>query len=207
MADDTETPQDAAGAATAAQPVTEDDARYEISEAQLTDHGEHQVLDHIEEAVADGSLTHDQLQDEIHQAEEAQQHLDAAKEARDEQAHEAEAGHYDKAEDAAGHAAYELAQAHDEGGVADAQVVDAQKDHQALDNASWEQATAHEDASAAVAYYDAGDVHHGDQYADSAADHHDTADAHADHHDAGGSYGEHDASASTDTSPEATTEA
>lgn len=159
------------------------------------------------EAVHD--LGHDASPDEVEHimldAQVADAHITAAEALQHEQSQAAEHGDFATANQLAGDAEYELHAAADHGATVDQPIVEAQHEEMALDNANWHQEIAHDDATSAESYADAGDAHNAESYASE-------ADAHASVAADYGQAGDHDSTydttyaahdSSTDTSHDA----
>ncbi len=203
---DTETEAEELAQRAAEQQRVQDALDLEV--AGLSKEEAEQVTVTVADDLAAGTLTEEEIFDAKLDAQAADDALESAREARHEQAVAVESGDYEKAEEMAKLAEYDLKEADDRGAEAAHPTIDAQQDTQydevkALENASDEQETANMNADSAASYAAEGDYAHAEQYADTAASHADAADAHADAGDAGGSYA---ASTVADTSAEATTE-
>lgn len=120
-----------------------------------------------------------------------------------EQAKAAEAGDWESAKEYAEKAEDAMLEVKEHGGdIADAEILEAQYDQMDLDNADWHQEIADDNAEAAVAYAESGDLDAAQVYADSAASEATTAADFGASADAGGSYADQsiDTSSSFDSS-------
>jgi hypothetical protein len=149
--------------------------------------------DQVVEALHDhGPVTEAEAAQLVHDAEAAQVHQNEADALQHEQAKAADRGDYEAAHELAGKAEYELHAAADHGANAEHPIVEAQREEVALDQASWEHGTAHENAVAADSYAQTGDVSHAADYAHQADAHETTAADYGHQGDHGGEYATHD---------------
>ncbi len=205
---DTETEaQELAAQAAAEQQRIQDALDLEVAGLSKTE--AEQVTVTVADDLAAGTLTEMEIFDAKLDAQAADDALESARETRLEQAQAVESGDFEKAEDLARVAEYDLKEADERGAEAAHPTIDAQQDRQydevrALENASDNQETAVAYADAAADYAAEGDFAHADQLAASADAHAETAVSQADAGDAGGSYAA--ASATTDTAADTTTE-
>ncbi len=164
--------------------------------------------EHVIEAVHD--LGHDATTAEVEHimqdVQAADAHMTAAEALQHDQAQAAEHGDFAAAHQLAGDAEYELHAAADHGATVDQPIVEAQHDEMALDNANWHQEIAHDNATSAESYADAGDAHNTASYAhDADAEATVAADyGHAGDHDS--TYAAHDVSADTSHDASVTSE-
>ncbi len=198
----------AAEAAEAAEAQQRVQDALELEIAGLSKEEAEQVTVTVADDLAAGTLTDMDIFDAKLDAQAADDALDRVDEARHEQAIAVEAGDYEKAEDMARLAEYDLKVADERGAEAAHPTIEAQQDNQyddvrALENASDNQETATTYANDAAAYAADGDFAHADQLAATADAHAETAMVQADTADAGGSYSSASAS---DTSADTTTE-
>lgn len=172
-------------------------AEVEVALAGLTAAEHEQVVAALHD---DGPITTSEAFHEIDEARQAADHRAEAAAVQHEQAQAADRGDYAAAHDHAAEVAYELQVAGDHGAEVGMQVVNAAHDTASLDNASWQQDIAHDDAVAAQSYADAGHHDTASMYADHAADHASVAADYGHAGDAGGSYASHDASSDASAS-------
>lgn len=141
-----------------------------VSIANLSEESQQQVLEAVE--FADATNTSDQLdvQQVVQDADAVDYHRAQADEYQQLQAKAASDGNWDEAREYAAKASGELDSVADHGG-SDVPAAEAQQDVAQLDNASWEQRQANENARAATSYADAGDTDAAQVYASGAGHH------------------------------------
>lgn len=170
--------------------------------ASLSDEGQQQVIDALVEAQGGGELSEDAFNDAVGNAETADYARENAEEARENQAEAADAGDYDKAQEYANAAEYELREVDDLGGAeAEEEVIEAQQDQAELAEAEDNAEYAEDNADFAMS--DRGTegqreaaAETADEYADSAAELGNRADA-------GGVYGDQSYSAAANDEADA----
>ncbi len=164
---------------------------FSVHVAELSDIGQAEVY----EALEAGELDPETILDH---AQAADVNREDIADLRQQQADAAEAGDYEKAHEYADKVGYEMREIEDLGGHMDNQIIDADHQEAALENADWNQDIADANADAAADYAEAGDFDHAAQYADTALDHAEVAADYGDQGDAGGHYADHDVSATTE---------
>ncbi len=169
----------------------------EVQIDSLSDEGQAQVYDAIEAASdAGGAVEVEDVHAAVADAQEADVHREAAVEHQHAQAEAADRGDYAAAHEHAVAAGYEIEAVADLGG--EDHTIEQAHEIQHLDQAQWEQDTAHEHAVTAEDYAAHGDLATADTYAGLAAGHAETAAYHGGEGDHGGTYGATDSA--TDTS-------
>jgi hypothetical protein len=168
----------------------------EVRIASLTDEGQQQVIDALQDAQTDGGLDEDAYDHAVTNAENADYDRENVEELHTEQAKAADAGDYDKAQDYANKAEYELKDIDDLGGHEAAhEVVEAQTDQQELGTAQSDQDYAHQNAEYAASDHG---TEAGREAAAETADHYAEEAAHyGAQADMGGTYGDHSYSATS----------
>ena len=158
----------------------------------------HDAAGQVIEATHDlAAPTAEQVDDLVQKAQDAESHRVEAEALQHQQAKAAEEGDYARAHELQHNAEYNLQIAADSGAHVGAAVSDAQKEGAALDNANWQQQTAHEASQDAASYAASGDAHNASASAHVADDHASTAADYGHAGDHGGSTVSHDSSADT----------
>ena len=171
--------------------------------ASLSDEGQQQVIDALLEAQSNGALTEEAFEDAVGGAESADYSRENVEDLREQQAEAAEAGDYDKAQEFANQAEYELKEIDDLGGAEAAdEVLEAQTDQAELATAQDHQDYAQENADFAAS--DRGTEAQRDMAADTAADYAASSAQYGSQADAGGTYGDHSYSAASTDAATAT---
>lgn len=170
--------------------------------ASLTDEGQQQVIDALVEAQGSGELSEDAFNETVSNAETADDSRENVEQARENQAEAAEAGDYDKAQEHANSAEYELREIDDLGGTeAEAEVIEAQVDQAELAEAQDEADYANEQADFATS--DRGTEAARDIAAENAGEAAQDSAELGSQADAGGTYGDQSYGATADDAPDA----
>lgn len=162
--------------------------------AELTEEGQAQVIEALAEQAYEGDLTEDSINEAVGNAETADESRENVEDLREQQAEAVESGDYEKGQDLANQAEYELREVDDLGGSeAEAEVLEAQTDQQELADAADNADYAQENADFAMS--DRGTESQREIAADTAVDYSADAAQSASQADAGGTYGDHSYSA------------
>ncbi len=163
--------------------------------ASLTEEGQQQVIDALYEAQGEGALTEDAINEAVGNAETADEARENVEQARENQAEAADAGDYDKAQEYANTAEYELREIDDLGGTeAETEVIEAQQDQVELAEAEDHAEYAQENADFATS--DRGTEGQREAAAETANEYAESSNELGNRADAGGEYGDHSYSAS-----------
>ncbi len=166
--------------------------------ASLSEEGQQQVV----EALSSGELSEDEMNEALQNAEDADYARENVEEARENQAEAADAGDYDKAQEYANAAEYELREIDDLGGTeAEAEVVEAQVDQAELAEAQDQENYANEQADFATS--DRGTAEARDIAAENAGEAAQESVELGNQADAGGVYGDQSYSATANDAPDA----
>lgn len=166
--------------------------------ASLSEEGQAQVV----EALSSGELSADEMNEALSNAEDADYARENAEEARENQAEAADSGDYDKAQEYANQAEYDLREVDDLGGSeAEAEVIEAQQDQAELAEAEDHAEYAEENADFAMS--DRGTEGQREQAAETADEYADSSAELGNRADAGGVYGDHSYSASANDEADA----
>lgn len=170
--------------------------------ASLSEEGQQQVIDALTEAQGSGALSEDTFNETFSNAENADDSRENVEQARENQAEAADAGDYDKAQEQANVAEYELREVDDLGGSeAEAEVIEAQQDQVELAEADANQEYAEDNADFAMS--DRGTEGQREAAAETADDYADSANELGNRADAGGEHGDQSYSATANDAPDA----
>jgi hypothetical protein len=156
---------------------------FEVTIASLSDDAQAQVVEGVQDTELDGTLASADLTQMVQDAEAADRHKEQAETFQREQTKAADTGDFAGAREIAQKAELELQDVADRGGDTESEIIEAQRDVVALDEADWEQEIMEDNAVAADDYIETGEVDDADIYADEAVDHAERADHYGDQGD------------------------
>lgn len=166
--------------------------------ASLSEEGQQQVVD----ALSSGDLSEEEMNEALSNAEDADYARENVEEARENQAEAADAGDFDKAQEYANAAEYELREINDLGGTeAEAEVIEAQVDQAELAEAQDHADYAQENADFAMS--DRGTEGQRDAAAETAGEYAQSSAELGSQADAGGVYGDQSYGATVNDAPDA----
>ncbi|CAN5306534.1 hypothetical protein BH11PSE2_BH11PSE2_08520 [soil metagenome] len=174
---------------------------FQIQLAGQTDVAQAQIIEAVQAAHDDGGLADLNIDKTISDAADVSYRQDTIADLHDQQAQAVKDGDYDKAADLANQSEWQIREIQSEGGEGDAQLVQAEADQTHLHDASWEAATATEQANWSNDLAASGDTAGAEAWAANAEGHADAAVGLAATADQGGVYADHsyDSTASTST--------